>query len=231
MRLPLRGSSLRSSKTFLSLPEDAVIALCSLGLRSGRLRGAVSTTRDHCGCASKDYREISLDPVGHHIAVTDPAYDFALGDCACPSFPAHTPSLVCGGNVIICVVLTVLSAVPIPHSHSQSRTPRCGYADRRGLGSPPKVRPGTRELRLDCTGSLCAVKVLLALLRSTLTVLAPPSREARIDSRGASSMWQHGWHSQCDGGKFRNFCAVKAKRRLPSNAGRSLKLTQYGRDA
>jgi len=28
---------------------------------------------------------------------------------------------------------------------------------------------------------------LLALLRSTLTVLAPPSREARIDSRGASS--------------------------------------------
>ena len=58
-----------------------------------------------------------------------------------------------------------------------------------------------------------------------VTVLAPPSREARIDSRGASSMWQHGWHSQCDGGKFRNFCAVKAKRRLPSNARRSLKLT------
>jgi hypothetical protein len=62
-------------------------------------------------------------------------------------------------------------------------------------------------------------------------LLVPPSREARIDSREASSMWQHGWHSQCDGGKFRNFCAVKAKRRLPSDARRRLKLTQFGRDA
>ena len=35
-------------------------------------------------------------------------------------------------------------------------------------------------------GSLRAVKVLLALLRSTLTVLASPGREARIDSRGAA---------------------------------------------
>ena len=80
-------------------------------------------------------------------------------------------------------------------------------------------------------GSLCAVKVLLGPMRSTLTVLAPPSREARIDSREASSMWQHGWHSQCDGSKFRNFCALKAKRRLLSNARRSLKLTQFGCDA
>ena len=38
-------------------------------------------------------------------------------------------------------------------------------------------------------------------------------------------------HWRCDGGKFRNFCAVKAKRRLPSNARRSLKLTQFRRDA
>jgi hypothetical protein len=40
-------------------------------------------------------------------------------------------------------------------------------------------------------GSLCAVKVLLALLRSTLTVLAPPGRQARIDPRGASSIHAH----------------------------------------
>jgi hypothetical protein len=36
-----RGSSVRSSKTLLPFSEIAVITHCSLGLRSGRLRGAV----------------------------------------------------------------------------------------------------------------------------------------------------------------------------------------------
>jgi hypothetical protein len=90
-----------------------------------------STTHDHCG-ALKGFSRKSLDPVGHHIAVTDPAYGFALGDCAC-RLSRTDSEFGLWGNVIICAVLTVLSAVPIPRSHSESRTPRCGYADHHEL--------------------------------------------------------------------------------------------------
>jgi hypothetical protein len=48
-----------------------------------------------------------------------------LGDSACPVFP-HRLRACLLGDVIICAVLAVLSAVPIPRSHSESRTPRCG---------------------------------------------------------------------------------------------------------
>jgi hypothetical protein len=50
------------------------------------------------------------------------------GETVLAVFPAQTPTLPFG-IVIICAVLSVLSAVPIPRSHSESRTPRCGCAD------------------------------------------------------------------------------------------------------
>ena len=44
---------------------------------------------------SKSFRENLYVPEGI-IAVTDPAYGSTLGDCACPSSPAQTPSLFFG---------------------------------------------------------------------------------------------------------------------------------------
>ena len=144
-------------------------------------------------------------------------------------FPAQTPSLFLE-NVIICAVLAVLSAVPIPRSHSESRTPRCGCADHHGYGST-QTQSTARVNRVSI--------VWLAVCRKGIARSAALHLDCARSARKRGTYrftrsifeWQHGWHSQCDGGKFRNFCAVKAKRRLPSNARRSLKLTQFGCDA
>ena len=56
------ASHSRSSKTLLSLRGDAVIAHCSLGLRSGRLRGASIPQRAITAVRSKVFREAS--PIG-----------------------------------------------------------------------------------------------------------------------------------------------------------------------
>jgi CobQ/CobB/MinD/ParA nucleotide binding domain len=76
---PFRRCSHRALFPWLPLPPSPGFGVPS------RTACAVrhSTTRDHCG-ALKRLSRTSLDPVGHHIAVTDPAYGFALGDCACP---------------------------------------------------------------------------------------------------------------------------------------------------
>jgi len=56
-----------------------------------------------------------------------------LGACrrseTVPALFSLTDSELVVEDVIICAVLAVLSAVPIPRSHSESRTPRCGCAD------------------------------------------------------------------------------------------------------
>jgi hypothetical protein len=57
---------------------------------------------------------------------------FAWGDCARrASLPGADSELV--RDVIICAVLVVLSAVPNPRYHSESRTPGCGCADHHRL--------------------------------------------------------------------------------------------------
>ena len=57
---------------------------------------------------------------------------FATRRLCLPTSPAQTPSLFYG-DVIVCAVLAVLSAIPIPCPHSESRTPRCGCADHHEL--------------------------------------------------------------------------------------------------
>ncbi|HTG52009.1 MAG TPA: hypothetical protein VMA33_04040 [Candidatus Tectomicrobia bacterium] len=48
-----------------------------------------------------------------------------FGDCAYPFLPAQTPSLFVG-DVIICAVLAVLSAVPIPAPTRKAGRPAAG---------------------------------------------------------------------------------------------------------
>jgi hypothetical protein len=87
-----------------------------------------STTRDHCGALKTLSRNISNSA----LSLAAPCQGFATRRLCVPFSPAQTPSLFFG-DVIICAVLTVLSAAPIPHSHSESRTPRCGCADHHGI--------------------------------------------------------------------------------------------------
>ncbi len=95
-----------------------------------------STTHDHCGTLKGFSRNISKAALNLAPSV---ARASPLGDCACPRLP-HRLRVVFR-NVIICVVLTVLSAVPIPRSYSQSRTPRCEYADHHELELTAKSSP------------------------------------------------------------------------------------------
>jgi hypothetical protein len=107
---------------------DAVIARCSLASAPGGLRGALFHNARSLRCAQNAFANIS------NWRKVSRRYLPGLrrsGDCACP--PAHTPSLFVG-DVIICAVLAVLSAVPIPRSYSESRTPRSGCADHHVIG-------------------------------------------------------------------------------------------------
>lgn len=54
--LPRRGSSLQKLKDFAFPFRDAVIAYCSLGFRSGRLRGAVFHNARSLRCARNHRR-------------------------------------------------------------------------------------------------------------------------------------------------------------------------------
>ena len=78
-----------------------------------------STTRDHCGALRTFSRNISKSA----LDIAPPLPGFATRRLCLPASPAQNPSSFFWGNVIICAVLAVLSAVPIPHSHSESRTP------------------------------------------------------------------------------------------------------------
>lgn len=113
-------------KDFAFLSRDAVIARCSLGLRSGRLRGAVFHNARSLRYAQRVFAKHLKSGAESH-AVSRQGFA-TVGDCACPASRTDSDSGL-WGNVIICAVLAVLSAVPIPHSHSESRTPCCGYAD------------------------------------------------------------------------------------------------------
>jgi PAS domain S-box-containing protein len=71
-----------------------------------------STTRDHCGAL----RTLSLNISNSALNIA-PALARAspLGDCACP-FPPHRLRVCLRRVVIICAILAVLSALPIPRS-------------------------------------------------------------------------------------------------------------------
>jgi hypothetical protein len=71
-----------------------------------------STTRDHCGALRTLSPNISNSALNIAPAL---ARASPLGDCACP-FPPHRLRVCLRTVVIICAVLAVLSALPIPRS-------------------------------------------------------------------------------------------------------------------
>ena len=89
----VRGFSLRSSKTLLSLSRDAVIARCSLGLRSGRLRGAVFHNARSLRCAQNVFAK-HLEIGAEYLAVLLPGLRHS--ETVPALFPAQTPSLFLG---------------------------------------------------------------------------------------------------------------------------------------
>jgi hypothetical protein len=119
-----------------------------------------STTRDHCGALKRLSRK-SLDPVGHHIAVTDPAYGFALG-CACPSFP-HRLRVWFGGE---CDHLRrPRSAFGRSDPAFPLGKPDAPLRARRSSRNGSRQTQSTARMnRSRLYGSLCAVKVLLGPL-------------------------------------------------------------------
>ena len=140
-------------KDFARPSRDAVIARCSLGLRSGRLRGAVFHHARSLRCAQNAFAK-HLEIGAEYRAC--PSRASPLADCAHPFLP-HRLRVGLWGIVIICAVLVVLSAVPIPRSHSESRTPllrvrrssrktsstqRARMASRSSLIRPIVTKPG-----------------------------------------------------------------------------------------
>jgi hypothetical protein len=95
-------------KDFAFLSGDAVIARCSLDLRSGRLRGAVfhnaRSLRSAQNAFPKHLKSALNLPLSS-IRVSP------LGDCA-PRLSRTDSEFGLWGNVIICAVLAALSAVP-----------------------------------------------------------------------------------------------------------------------
>ena len=99
--------------------------IVSLGLRSGRLRVAVF----HNARSLRRAQNVFAKHCNRALNISLPSCQgFATRRLCLPCSPAQTPSLFVR-DVIICAVLAVLSAVPIPRSHSESRTSRCGCAD------------------------------------------------------------------------------------------------------
>jgi hypothetical protein len=147
-----------------------------------------------------------------------------------PALFSRTDFEVVLRNVIICAVLAVLSGrsdpmLPLGKPDALLRVRRSS-----GNGST-QTQSTARVNRFSIVWLAVCHKGIALSAALHLDCARSAKQRGTYDSRGASSMWQPGWHSQCDGGKFRNFCAVKAKRRLPSNARPSLKLTQFGCDA